>query len=50
LSIGRRHARSSGAKSRRLDYVRGGTHRPRPVERNHEEATVVEHVNRRHAC
>jgi hypothetical protein len=46
VSIGRRNSRRSGPDGRRLVRLRGGGRRPRPGERNHEQARMVEHVNR----
>ena len=46
-SIGRRNSRLSGTHGRRFMSLRGGSrHRSRPRERNHEQARMVEHVNR----
>ena len=44
-SIGRRSSRTSGPLGRRLECLRGSRHRPRPVERNHEQARMFGHVN-----
>jgi hypothetical protein len=45
VSIGRRSSRTSGPLGRRLECLRGSRHRPRPVERNHEQARMFGHVN-----
>jgi hypothetical protein len=45
-SIGRCNSRTSGPRGRRLECLRDGRHCPRPVERNHEQPWMVEHVNR----
>ena len=45
MSIGRRNSRPSGLHGPRLD-CRRGRHRPPPVERNHEQARMVEQINR----
>ena len=46
VSIGRRNSRTPGTRGRWLVCLRGGRHRPRPVERHHEQARMVEHVDR----
>jgi hypothetical protein len=46
VSIGERNSRTSGPDGRRFVCLRGGRHRPRLVERHHEQARTVEHVNR----
>jgi hypothetical protein len=46
VSIGRRNSRTAGPDGRRFVCLRGGRHRPRPVERHHEQARMVERVNR----
>jgi hypothetical protein len=45
-SIGRRNSRPPGTRGRWLVCLRGGRHRPRSVERHHEQARMVEHVDR----
>jgi hypothetical protein len=47
VSIGRRNSRLSGRPAQRLECLRGGRHRARPVEPNHEQAWMVEQINRR---
>ncbi len=46
VSIGRRNSRTPGTRGRWFVCLRGGRRRPRPVERHHEQARMVEHVNR----
>jgi hypothetical protein len=46
VSIGRRNSCTSGADGRQLVCLRGGRDRSRPVERHHEQTTMVERVNR----
>jgi hypothetical protein len=46
VSTGRRNSPTSGPHGRRLMCLRGGRHRPRPVERHQEQARMVERVNR----
>jgi hypothetical protein len=44
VPVGRRNSPASGPRGRRLMCLRGGRH-PRPVERHHEQARMVERVN-----
>jgi len=46
VSTGWRNSPARGPQRRRLVCLRGGRHRSRPVERHHEQAGMVEHVNR----
>ena len=47
VSIGRRDPPASGPlQCERLECLRGSRHRPGPVEPNHEQAGMVERVNR----
>jgi hypothetical protein len=47
VSIVRRNSRTSGLPlCERFECLHGSRHRPRPVERNHEQARMVGEVNR----
>jgi hypothetical protein len=46
VSIGHPNSCPSGPNGRRLVCLRGGRHPPRPVERNHEQARMIERVDR----
>jgi hypothetical protein len=46
VSIGQRNSCPPRPNGRGLVCLRGGRHPPRPVERNHEQARMIERVNR----